>query len=110
MLDLHREMGDQFSVTGHQSGMAHVARQMGNYQEALALYRETLPDWQKIGHRGAVAHQLECMAFIAKAQERGERAVKLMGAAEALRAASSSLRTPQEQIEYERDWRACAQE
>lgn len=69
MLDLHKEMGDQFSVTRHQSEMAHVARQMGNYREALALYRETLPDWQKIGHRGAVAHQLECMAFIARAQE-----------------------------------------
>jgi predicted ATPase/class 3 adenylate cyclase len=103
MLDLHREMGDQLSVTGHQSAMAHVARQMGNYQEALALYRETLPDWQKMGHRGAVAHQLECFAFIAKAQEQGERAVKLLSAAEALREASSSLRTPQEQIEYDRE-------
>ena len=103
MLDLHREMGDQLSVTGHQTGVAHVARQMGNYQEALALYRETLPDWQKMGHRGAVAHQLECFAFIAKAQEQGERAVKLMGAAEALRAASGSLRTPQERIEYDRE-------
>jgi hypothetical protein len=103
MLDLHREMGDQLSVTGHQSAMAHVARQMGNYKEALALYRETLPDWQKIGHRGAVAHQLECFAFIAKAQEQGERAVKLMSAAEALREASSSARTPQEQSEYDRE-------
>jgi tetratricopeptide (TPR) repeat protein len=103
MLDLHREMGDQLSVTGHQSSMAHVARQIGNYQEALALYRETLPDWQKIGHRGAVAHQLECFAFIAKAQEQGERAVKLMSAAEALREASSSPRTPQERIEYDRE-------
>ena len=103
MLDLHREMGDQLSVTGHQSEMAHVARQIGNYEEALALYRETLPDWQKIGHRGAVAHQLECMAFIAKAREQGERAVRLMSAAEALRAASSSPRTPQEQIEYDRE-------
>jgi tetratricopeptide (TPR) repeat protein len=103
MLDLHREMGDQFSVTGHQSEMAHIARQIGNYQEALALYRETLPDWQKIGHRGAVAHQLECMAFIAKAQEQGERAVKLLGAADALRAASGSLMTPQERIEYDRE-------
>jgi hypothetical protein len=83
--------------------MAHVARQIGNYEEALALYRETLPDWQKIGHRGAVAHQLECMAFIAKAREQGERAVRLMSAAEALRAASSSPRTPQEQIEYDRE-------
>ena len=103
MLDLHKEMGDQRSVIGHQSDMAHVARQRGNYEEALALYRETLPDWQKIGHRGAVAHQLECMAFIAKAQEQGERAVRLMSAAQALREASGSLRTPQEQIEYERE-------
>jgi len=103
MLDLHREMGDQLSVTGHQSEMAHVARQIGNYEEALALYRETLPDWQKIGHRGAVAHQLECMAFIAKAKEQGERAVKLMSAAEGLRAASDSPRTPQEAVEYDRE-------
>jgi predicted ATPase/class 3 adenylate cyclase len=103
MLDLHREMGDHRSVTGHQSEMAHVARRMGNYQEALALYRETLPDWQKIGHRGAVAHQLECMAFIAKAREQGERAVKLMSAAETLRQASSSPRTPQERIEYDQE-------
>jgi hypothetical protein len=103
MLDLHREMGDQLSVTGHQSTMAHVWRQIGEYKKALALYRETLPDWQKIGHRGAVAHQLECFAFIAKAQEKGERAVKLMSAAEALREASSSPRTPQERIEYDRE-------
>jgi tetratricopeptide (TPR) repeat protein len=103
MLNLHREMGDHRAVTGHQSDMAHAARQMGNYEEALALYRETLPDWQKIGHRGAVAHQLECMGFIAKAQERGARAVKLMSAAEALREASSSPRTPQERIEYDRE-------
>src|SRR6185503_8748409 len=103
MLDLHREMGDQLSITGHQSEMAHVARQIGNYEEALALYRETIPGWQKMGHRGAVAHQLECIAFIARAQEQGERAIKLMSAAEALRAASGSLRTPQERIEYDRE-------
>jgi non-specific serine/threonine protein kinase len=83
--------------------MAHVDRQLGNYEEALALYHETLPNWQKIGHRGAVAHQLECFAFIATAQEQGERAVKLMSAAEALRQTSSSPRTPQERIEYERE-------
>ena len=103
MLDLHKEMGDQLSVTGHQSGMAHVARQLGNFDEALSLYRETLRDWQKIGHRGAVAHQLECFAFIAKAQEQGERAVKLMSAAEALREASSSPMTPQERVEYDNE-------
>lgn len=103
MLDLHKQLGDQHSVTDHQSMMAHTARQIGDYHEALALYRETLPDWQKMGHRGAVAHQLECIAFIAKAQEQGERAVKLMSAADALREASKSPRTPQERIEYERE-------
>ncbi len=103
MLDLHKEMGDQLSTTTHQSAMAHAARQLGNFEEALALYRETIQEWQEIGHRGAVAHQLECFAFIAKAQEQGERAVKLMSAAQALREASSSPRTPQERIEYERE-------
>jgi tetratricopeptide (TPR) repeat protein len=68
MLDLHKEMGDQLSTTAHQSAMAHAARQLGNFEEALALYRETIQEWQEIGHRGAVAHQLECFAFIAKAQ------------------------------------------
>ena len=53
--------------------------------------------------RSAVAHQLECFAFIAKAQEQGERAVKLLGSAEALREASNSARTPQERIEYDRE-------
>jgi hypothetical protein len=80
-----------------------MARRRGDYQEALALYRETLPDWQKMGHRGAVAHQLECVAFIAIAREQGERAARLMSAAEALRAASNSPRTPQEQIEYDNE-------
>jgi non-specific serine/threonine protein kinase len=101
MLELHRKMGDQHSVTGHQSEMAHVARRMGNYPEALSLYRETLPDWQKIGHRGAVAHQLECVAYIAIAREEGERAARLLSAADALRLTSNSIRTPQEQLEYD---------
>jgi len=103
MLDRHREMGDQLAVTGHQSQMAHAARQLGNFEEALALYRETIQEWQEIGHRGAVAHQLECFAFIAKAQEEGERAVTLMSAADALRQGSNSPRTPQEGIEYDRE-------
>jgi predicted ATPase len=103
MLDRHREMGDQLAVTGHQSEMAHAARQLGNFEEALSLYRETIQEWQEIGHRGAVAHQLECFAYIAKAKEEGERAVKLISAANVLREVSNSLRTPQESIEYDRE-------
>jgi hypothetical protein len=96
-------MGDQLSVTAHNSEMAHVLRQTGNLEEALALYKQTIQEWQEFGHRGAVAHQLECLAFIAKAKEQGERAVQLMGAAEALREASSSPMTPKERTVYERE-------
>jgi predicted ATPase/class 3 adenylate cyclase len=103
MLDLHKDMGDQLSTTAHQSAMGHVARQLGNFEEALALYRQTIQEWQEIGHRGAVAHQLECFAFIAKAQEQKERAVKLLSAAEVLREVSSSSRTPMERTEYDKE-------
>jgi len=103
MLDLHRKMGDHLCVTGHQSEMAHAARQLGNFEEALVLYRETIIDWQKMGHRGAVAHQLECFAFIAKAQAQRERAVKLLSAADVLRQVSNSPRTPMERVEYDKE-------
>src|ERR1044071_1654796 len=102
MLSLHEEMGDQLSITGHNSEVAHVLRQYGNFEEALALYKTTLQEWREFGHRGAVAHQLECLAFIAKAQEQGERAVRLMGAAESLREVSSSPMTPNEHMLYDR--------
>jgi non-specific serine/threonine protein kinase len=103
MLALHEEMGDQLSITSHNSEVAHVLRQSGMLEEALTLYLTTIQEWREFGHRGAVAHQLECLAFIAKAKEHGERAVKLMGAAEALREVSSSPMTPNEHMLYDRE-------
>ncbi|HSL44327.1 MAG TPA: adenylate/guanylate cyclase domain-containing protein [Anaerolineales bacterium] len=103
MLALHEEMGDQLSVTAHNSEVAHILRESGNIQEAFALYKKTIQEWREFGHRGAVAHQLECLAFIAKAREQGERAVRLMGAAEALREVSNSPMTPTQQMLYDRE-------
>jgi tetratricopeptide (TPR) repeat protein len=103
MLALHEEMGDELSITSHNSEVAHVLRQSGNLDEALALYLTTIQEWREFGHRGAVAHQLECLAFIAKAKEQGEHAVRLMGAAEALREVSSSPMTPNEHMLYDRE-------
>jgi hypothetical protein len=103
MLALHEEMGDQLSVTAHNSEAAHILRESGNIQEAFALYKKTIQEWREFGHRGAVAHQLECLAFIAKAREQGERAVRLMGAAEALREVSNSPMTPTQQMLYDRE-------
>jgi tetratricopeptide (TPR) repeat protein len=85
-----------------QSELAHIERLQGQYQQAIELYRETILEWQRLGHRAAIAHQLECFAFIAKAQGEVERAYKLLGAAEALREKINIAMTPQERDEYER--------
>ncbi len=84
------------------SELGHTARQTGDLDQARKIYRETIKGWQDLGHRAAIAHQLECFAFIAMAQEEPERAVKLFGAAETLRTKVASQMTDYEQDEYDK--------
>jgi tetratricopeptide (TPR) repeat protein len=98
-----QEIGSTRNVIMIRSDLAHILRQEGKYPEALSSYRETILEWQRMGHRSAVAHQLECMAFIAKALEQTERAVRLLGAAEALRQKIEIDMTPPERDEYEKE-------
>jgi hypothetical protein len=102
VLAYYQQEGATLRHSTVKSGMAHFLRQTGNLTEALAVYRETIVAYQDMGHRGAIAHQLECFAFIAIAQEQAERAVKLFGAAQALREISDNLMTPKERSEYDR--------
>jgi predicted ATPase/class 3 adenylate cyclase len=83
------------------SEFGHMARHMGDLTHAKSIYRETLQDWQDYGNRAAIAHQLECFGFLAIADEEPQRAIKLFGAAEALREKILSPMTDQERIEYE---------
>jgi hypothetical protein len=61
--------------------LAHLLRRQGRLDEAEALYRVTIVSWQEQGHQSAVAHQLECFAYIALAREQWQRAAALLGAA-----------------------------
>jgi tetratricopeptide (TPR) repeat protein len=96
-----QEAGAILLATNYKSGTAHALRKIGRLNEAIPIYRETLVNYQNYGHRGAIAHQLECFAFIAIAQEQGETAVQLLSAASIQRERINSHRTPQEQKEYE---------
>lgn len=98
---LFEEKQDKYNLTFFQSEVAHHLREQGDLAAALKFYRRTIRLWQDFGHRAAVAHQLECFAFIALAQDQLSRAAKLFGAAEALREVSNSVRTPAEQREFE---------
>jgi predicted ATPase len=85
------------------SELAHIERHEGHVAQAQALYRQTIVAWEELGNRGAMAHQLECLAFLARAEGQGERAARLLGAAEAARAVASSPMWPDQQQEYDRE-------
>ena len=95
-------MGDIQRVTMIQSEFGHMERYEGNFDKAEQVYRETILVWQKIGHRAAVANQLESLAFISIAHEKGERAARLLGAAEALREKINIPMSQFERIEYDK--------
>ena len=95
--------GNKRIVYSSHSELAHVLREHGELDEPLEIYRDLLPKWKDLGHRPAVAHELECIAFILSKKGKTERAAQLLGAAEALREKSDSTMTTIEQAEYEKE-------
>jgi tetratricopeptide (TPR) repeat protein len=83
------------------SELGHVARVQGDFAQAKDIYRQTLLGWQEMGARPAIAHELECLAFVAIAEEEPQRAARLLGAADALREKVQSPMTDNEQVEYD---------
>jgi non-specific serine/threonine protein kinase len=102
-LELFAELGDSHPLAMIHSELAHLERRQGHLAQAKSLYRQTLQEWGKIGHRAAMAHDLECFAFIAKAQEEEQRAARLFGAAEILREGAKLPMNHIEQVEYDRE-------
>ncbi|MCC6298954.1 MAG: hypothetical protein IT314_06625 [Anaerolineales bacterium] len=101
--DSARLVGNKRVAYSSDSEFAHILRQYGELDEPLATYRDLLPKWKDLGHRAAVAHELECIAYILTKKEEPERAVHLLGAAKSLREAIDSVMTPNEQVEYEKE-------
>ena len=95
------EIGDTRFTMSSQSELAHSMRRAGATLEAEAEYRQTIVGWQGTGNRGAVANQLESLAFTAIVRGAGIRAARLFGAAEVLREASGDPMTVDERAEYD---------
>jgi predicted ATPase/class 3 adenylate cyclase len=81
----YERLGDRRLVATSRSMLAHLYRRERRLDEALALYRETIVSWQELGHRSAVAHQLECFGFLAIEYAMPSRAACLLGAAKKAR-------------------------
>jgi hypothetical protein len=102
ILPLFVEMGDVHQETMIQSEMGHMERYEGHLEKAEQIYCATILVWQRIGHRAAVANQLESLAFIASANEQVERAARVLGAAEALREKINIQMSQFERSEYDK--------
>jgi predicted ATPase/class 3 adenylate cyclase len=94
------ELGDERFVLAARSDMAHALRRGGRLDEALAVYHETIGGWIHLGHKGAVANQLENIAYVAVEQGDPDQAVRLLGAAQAIREVGRSQMAFDEEPEY----------
>jgi tetratricopeptide (TPR) repeat protein len=95
------EIGDEQLALAARSDLGHALRRGRRFPQALAIYRETIGGWVHLGHRGAVASQLENFGYVAMELGNVERAVRLLGAAQAIRDASEQPRAFDEEPEHE---------
>ena len=100
-IDGYSQVGDSGLALVARSDFAHALRINGATDEAVALYRETLHGWQHAGNRGAIANQLESVAFIALGGADHVRAATLLAAAEAIREAADAPMLAFERAEYD---------
>jgi predicted ATPase/class 3 adenylate cyclase len=94
------EIGDERFVLACRSDLAHALRRGGRLEEAMALYRETMTNWVRLGHKGAIANQLENVAYVLIAGEAYEPAVRLLAAADVIREAADARMAFDEEPEY----------
>jgi hypothetical protein len=101
--ELARKIGNKRQMYSCYSELAHVLRENGKLDEPLSIYRDLLPKWKDLGHRAAVAHELECIAYIVSKKDHPHLAATILGAADALRKLIESSPTSVELEEYEKE-------
>ncbi|MDQ4036459.1 MAG: adenylate/guanylate cyclase domain-containing protein [Chloroflexota bacterium] len=98
----YEQLDDEGMMLVARSDLAHALRLNGIAGEAVDIYRRTLHAWQHAGNRGAIANQLESVAFVALERDEAGRAARLLGAAEAIREDARAPMLSWERFEYDR--------
>ena len=100
-LAIFRELGDRWGIAGTLADLGNMAREERDFAAAHALYRESLKTFQELEHKRGIARLLECFACAAAAQSHSDRALRLAGAAAALRQKIGAPLTPGEKTKLE---------
>jgi non-specific serine/threonine protein kinase len=101
--EIASRIGNKRILYSSRSELAHILREHGELDEPLGIYKDLLPKWKDLGHRAAVAHELECIAYILIRKGEPERAVILLSAAQEIRGMIDTPRTSAEEVEYENE-------
>jgi predicted ATPase len=100
-LAIFRETGDRWGIAGTLADLGNLAREQRNYPVAQSLYRESIRLFLTLEHKRGIARLLECFACSAAVQLEAESALRLAGAAAALRRSIGTPLTPAEQSKLE---------
>jgi predicted ATPase len=96
-----RQLGDRWGIAGSLADLGGLAREQAAYQEADSLFRESIRLFRELEHRRGIARLLESFACSAAAQSEPARALRLAGAAAALRQTIGAPLTVVEQAQLE---------
>jgi predicted ATPase/serine/threonine protein kinase len=96
------EVNDHWGIAGSLADLGNLERNQEDFPAAIALYRESLRMFQHLAHKRGIARLLESFAAVAAAQSESERALRLAGAAAALRQSIGAPLTPVEAASLER--------
>ena len=95
---LARHISDQRNLAFCLDALGQVALAQGQRAEAQARLAESLRLWWEVGQRAKVADSLESHARLAAARGQREPALRLAGAAAAIRAKLRASARPQDQV------------
>jgi len=96
-LEIFRKLGNRWGVASALADLGNLAMGERDYSTMRTLYRESLEMFQKLEHKTGVARLLESFALSAAMQGHAEGALRLAGAAAALRQNIGASLTPAEQ-------------
>src|SRR5579884_1029708 len=101
-LAIARELGDKRSIAISLINLGPLLCDQGDYLAARKSLAECLILCRELGERYVTPYALEAFAALAHAQQQPERAIRLSGAAQALRDAIGAPLPPNEHAEYDR--------
>jgi len=100
-LAIFRELSDLWGIGATLTDLGNLAREQRDYRAAQSLYRDGMKAFQELDYKRGIARLLECFARAAAAQLEAERALRLAGAAAALRQNIGAPLAPAEQAKLE---------